>query len=80
MRNNANDTDNPDKVGRTRVHVGPMGNYVDQVIAVQTGHAIETQAAKLPLVKMTIRRDVEGRSETPNGAGLHMTGSTGASE
>ena len=79
MHNDANDADDHD-VGRTRLHMGPMGDYVDQVITVQIRHAIETQVAKSPLVKMTRGRDVEGRSETPNGAGLHMASSTGASE
>ena len=44
MHNNANNADGTDKVGRARAHVGPMGNYVDYVIAVQIGHATETQA------------------------------------
>ena len=55
MRNDANDTGDTDKVGQTRVHVGPMGDYVDQVIAVQIGHVNATQAVKTTLVKVTRR-------------------------
>ena len=38
MRKGANDADDPDEVERTRVHVGPMGDNMDQVIVVQIGH------------------------------------------
>ena len=79
MRNGANDADDHDVVGQTQIHVGPMGDHVDQVIAVQIGHETETQVAKSPLVKMTRGRDVVS-SEMPNGAGLYMASSTSVSE
>ena len=52
MCNGANDADDPARW--TRVHVGPMDDYVDQEIAVQiVGYTIETQATKSTLVGMT---------------------------
>ena len=78
MRKDANDADDTDEVGRTRVHVGPKGDCVDQAIAVQTGHTTAKQVANSSLVKTRGRSVVS--SEMPNGAGLHMASSTGVSE
>ena len=78
MRKDANDADDTDEVGRTRAHVGPMGDCVDQVITVQIGHATVKQVAKSFLVKTRGRSVVS--SEMPNGAGLYMASSTGVSE
>ena len=45
MRKDANDADDHNVVGQTRILVGPKGDCVDQVIAVQTGHATVKQVA-----------------------------------
>ena len=80
MRNDANNADDHDVVGRMCVHICPEGDYLNQVIVVQIGRAIATQVAESPLVKTTRGRDVYGCSVTHSGAGLHMAGTMSGPE